>query len=54
VLAIANRWPPLDHRQRGPVSLAGDYLFFAGILVCYLLCVYASRLAAQADQSVRA
>lgn len=44
VLAMANRWPPLDHRQRGLVSLAGDYLFFAGIVLCCLLCVYASRL----------
>ena len=43
VLAIANRWPPLDHRQRGLVSLAGDYLFFAGIAICCLLCVYASQ-----------
>jgi hypothetical protein len=43
LLAMANRWPPLDHRQRGVVSLAGDYLFFAGIVVCYLLCTYASR-----------
>ena len=47
VLAIANRWPPLDHRQRGLVSLGGDYLFFAGILICCLLCVYASRLTAR-------
>lgn len=44
VLAIANRWPPLDHRQRGVVSLAGDYLFFAGIAICCLLCVYASQM----------
>ncbi len=44
VLAIANRWPPLDHRQRGAVSLAGDYLFFAGILTCCLLAVYQSRI----------
>jgi alpha-1,2-mannosyltransferase len=44
VLGIANRWPPLDHRQRGIASLAGDYLFFAGILVCCLLCVYASKI----------
>jgi hypothetical protein len=44
VLAIANRWPPLDHRQRGLISLAGDYLFFAGIMICCLLCAYASRL----------
>ena len=44
VLAIANRWPPLDHRQRGLVSLGGDYLFFAGIVVCFLLCAYASQL----------
>src|SRR5215469_10809736 len=28
VLGIANRWPPLDHRQQGVASLAGDYLFF--------------------------
>ena len=44
VLGIANRWPPLDHRQQGVVSLAGNYLFFAGIVVCCLLCVYASQL----------
>jgi hypothetical protein len=44
VLAIANRWPPLDHRQRGLISLAGDYLFFAGIAICCLLCAYASKL----------
>lgn len=44
ILAMANRWPPLDHRQRGIVSLAGDYLFFAGILICCLLCVYASKV----------
>jgi alpha-1,2-mannosyltransferase len=43
VLAMANRWPPLDHRQRGVVSLAGDYVFFAGIAVCYLLCRYAPQ-----------
>jgi alpha-1,2-mannosyltransferase len=40
VLAMANRWPPLDHRQVGMVSLAGDYLFFAGIVLCCLLCAY--------------
>jgi hypothetical protein len=49
MLAMANRWPPLDHRQRGLVSLAGDYLFFAGILVCCLLCRYAAQLRVQSD-----
>ena len=44
VFGIANRWPPLDHRQRGMASLAGDYLFFAGLVVCCLLCAYASQL----------
>ena len=47
VLAISNRWPPLDHRQRGVVSLAGDYMFFAGVLICCLLCAYASQTAMQ-------
>ncbi len=54
VLAVANRWPPLDHRQRGLVSLAGDYLFFAGILVCCLLCVYASQLTMRFRENVSA
>ena len=44
MLAMANRWPPLGHRQAGAVSLAGDYLFFAGIVLCCLLCAYASQL----------
>jgi hypothetical protein len=52
VLAIANRWPPLDHRQRGAVSLAGDYLFFAGILVCCLLCAYATQLTTRPRRDV--
>jgi alpha-1,2-mannosyltransferase len=52
VLAISNRWPPLDHRQRGVVSLAGDYMFFAGIFICCLLCAYASQLAARLQRSV--
>lgn len=52
VLAMSNRWPPLDHRQRGPISLAGDYLFFAGILVCCLLCVYASQWTARPRRDV--
>jgi Glycosyltransferase family 87 len=40
VLAMSNRWPPLDHHQQGLVSLVGDYLFFAGIVLCCLLCAY--------------
>ena len=51
VLAISNRWPPLDHRQRGFVSLAGDYIFFAGILICCLLCAYAPQLTARLQRS---
>jgi hypothetical protein len=39
-LAAANRWPPLDHRLSGPVSLWGDYLFASGILLCCLLCLH--------------
>ncbi|HEY4009863.1 MAG TPA: glycosyltransferase family 87 protein, partial [Acidobacteriaceae bacterium] len=52
VLAMANRWPPLDHRQRGLVSLAGDYLFFAGIVLCGLLCTYASELRLRPQEDV--
>jgi hypothetical protein len=47
VLAMANRWPPLDHRQRGIESLAGDYLYYAGIVVCGLLCLHTLRVAVQ-------
>ena len=53
VLAISNRWPPLDHRQRGIVSLAGDYMFFAGLLICFLLCAYAPQLTARLERDVR-
>jgi hypothetical protein len=52
ILAAANRWPPLDHRQRGLVSLAGDYLFCAGILLGCLLCAYASQWIARPQRSV--
>ncbi|HEX5284847.1 MAG TPA: glycosyltransferase family 87 protein [Bryocella sp.] len=54
VLAMANRWPPLDHRQRGVVSFAGDYLFFSGILLCCLLCFHASQWATQPRRDVSA
>jgi Glycosyltransferase family 87 len=36
-LAMANRLPPLDHRLQGPTSLAGGYLFYAGLAVLALL-----------------
>ncbi len=51
VLAVANRWPPLDHRQHGLVSLCGDYLFFAGIALCILLCLYAVPRARSSQQA---
>jgi len=51
VLAMANRWPPLDHRQSGLFSLAGDYLFFAGIILCWLLCAYAAKSTAPLERS---
>ncbi len=36
-LAMANRLPPLDHRIAGLSSLAGAYLFYAGLAVLWLL-----------------
>lgn len=36
-LAMANRLPPLDHRQQGLLSLFGAYLFYAGLAVLALL-----------------
>lgn len=38
-LAMANRLPPLDNHQQGITSLVGDYLFFAGIVLCCLFCM---------------
>ena len=45
VLALANRWPKLDHHHEGLASIAGDYLFVAGILLCVLLVANSRRMA---------
>jgi hypothetical protein len=37
VLAMANRIPRLDHLNQGLVSLLGNYLLFAGLVILYLL-----------------
>ena len=42
-LAMANRLPPLDHRQRGVGSLAGSYLLYSGIVVLALLAMEQRR-----------
>lgn len=45
VLALANRWPKLDHHHAGFTSIVGDYLFVAGILLCVLLVLNSQRAA---------
>jgi len=42
-LAVANRWPPLDHRLSGVESLLGDYLFAAGIVLAAFFAFTAGR-----------
>jgi hypothetical protein len=42
-LALANYLPPLDHFSRGPLSLLGDYVFFAALAVLTLLALESRR-----------